>query len=391
MSSNANLFSEFKPNTKAEWLAKIEKDLRGKPLSDLQFHLEEEISLESFYHADDFIEKYAPIAASKSNNTWQIGEYIEAHDVKEANKEALEALNGGATALMFRLYHQLEESELAQLLNGIELAYISTNFGQYFPKKNPSLLLEQFYNYIQAQDKKAAKINGSIDFDAIFDWTEPPFEDLAKSVQFCNNNLPNFKIVTLDARQFHSGIERTSLELAYTIAKGSEYLAQLAERGVSPATVNQHLVIKVALSTSYFVEIAKLRALKLLWANVLQAYGAQADLPFIEVHFARESHDNDLNTNMIRSATQALAAVIGGVDRLYVPPANIAKGEESSSFTRRIARNVQHLLQLESHTDKVLDPAAGSYYIEKLTDVLAEQAWAKFQEIEAQDGYLEAV
>ncbi len=91
---------------------------------------------------------------------------------------------------------------------------------------------------------------------------------------------------------------------------------------------------------------------------------------------------------MIRAATQALSAVIGGADRLYVLPSNAALGEESSAFSRRIARNVQHLLQLESHTDKVIDPAAGSYYIEKLTDKLTEQAWAKFQEIEGKGGYL---
>src|SRR5690606_19484509 len=128
------------------------------------------------------------------------------------------------------------------------------------------------------------------------------------------------------------------------------------------------------------------RALKILWANVLEAYGVKVQMPFIEVHFAPESQDNNINTNMIRAATQALSAVIGGADRLYVLPANAALGEASMSFTRRIARNVQHLLQMESHVDKVFDAGAGSYYIEKLTNILAEKAWAKFQEIEAGGG-----
>lgn len=391
MSLDTNLFQDFSPTTKAAWLAKIEKDLRGKPLSDLEFQLEREVTLEPFYHPEDFSENYDPVAGERAAPGWQIGEYVEASNVKTGNQMALEALNGGVTSLLFLLHHQLDDAELAQLLSGIELEYISTNFGQYFPKKNPSLLLERFHAFLQSAGKNPAEIAGSIDFDAIYDWSDPPFDELADAVKFCAQEMPKFAAVTIDARRFHSGIERTSLELAYTIAKGSEYLAQLAERGVLPATVNQHLVIKVALSTSYFVEIAKLRALKLLWANILQAYGAPADVPFIEAHFARESHDNDANTNMIRSATQALSAVVGGAQRIFVPPANVAKGEDSTSFTRRIARNVQHLLQLESHTDKVLDPAAGSYYIEKLTDILAERAWAKFQEIEAQGGYLEAV
>lgn len=387
MGNATNLFEGFQSVSKSEWLAKIEKDLKGKPLADLQFQLEEDITLESFYHREDFNEFYEPLTGK---NTWQIGEYIEASNVKTANEQALEALNGGANALLFELRHELSEDELTQLLAGIELEYIQTNFGQYFPDKNPALLLERFYNFIKSSGKNPKNIGGSLDFDAILDWSNPPFDDLAKAVQFCHQEMPHFRIVEVDARRLHSGVERTSQELAYTIAKGSEYLAQLAERGVNPGIANQQMQFAVAISTSYFVEIAKIRALKILWLNVLEAYGATAQFPFIEVHFAPESQDNNPNTNMIRAATQALSAVVGGADRVYVLPANAALGEASTSFTRRIARNVQHLLQMESHTDKVSDAGAGSYYIEKLTNVLAEKAWAKFQEIEVQGGYLVA-
>ncbi len=380
-------FSEFSGVTKSEWLAKIEKDLKGRPLTDLQFQLEEDIKLAPFYHPDDFSEFYEPLAEKTG---WQIGEYIEVSPIKTANQQALEALRGGANALLFELRHELSEDELSELLTGIELEYIHTNFGQYFPDKNPPLLLEWFYNFVKASGKNTKNIAGSLDFDAILDWSNPPFDDLAKAVQFCQQEMPNFRVVEVDARRLHSGVERTSLELAYTIAKGSEYLAQLSERGIHPAIANQHTQFAIAISTSYFVEIAKLRALKILWANVLEAYGVTAQAPFIEVHFAPESQDNNPNTNMIRAATQALSAVVGGADRLYILPANAALGETSTSFARRIARNVQHLLQMESHVDKVSDNAAGSYYIEKLTNVLAEKAWAKFQEIEAQGGYLVA-
>ncbi len=382
------LFSEFSPVTKAEWIARIEKDLKGKPLTDLQFHLEEDITLDPFYHPDDFSEYFAPLAGVKNDNTWQIGEYIEASKVKLANQQALEALQGGANALLFELRHELTEEELLQLLEGIEFEYINTNFGQYFPGKNPTLLLERFYHLLQAKGKNPAAVAGSIDFDAILDWSEPPFEHLAKAVQFCHQHMPHFRIIEVDGRRFHSGTDRVSLELAYVIAKGSEYLAQLSAQGIHPAVANQHLQITVALSTSYFVEIAKLRALKLLWGNILKAYGAPIQMPIIEAHFAPESQDNNPNTNMIRAATQALSAVIGGADRLYILPANAALGEDSTSFSRRIARNVQHLLQLESHLDKVADAGAGSYYIEQLTSVLAEKGWAIFQEIEARGGYL---
>lgn len=388
MSNSSNLFEEFPPVSKSEWLAKIEKDLKGKPLADLQFHLEEDITLEPFYHPDDFSEAFAPLGSSQSSATWQIGEYIDVQEVKPANTQALEALQGGANALLFELHHELSADELAALLEGIQLEYISINFGQYFPGKRPALLLERFYNLLKITEKNPAAIHGSIDFDAILDWAEPPFGELAEVVLFCNQEMPHFRVIEVDARRLHSGVERTSNELALTIAKGSEYLAQLSEFDISAEVANQHLQFSIAISTSYFVEIAKIRALKLLWANVLKAYKAPIEMPFIEVHFAPESQDNNPNTNMIRAATQTLSAVVGGANRIYVLPSNAALGKSATSFTRRIARNVQHLLQLESHTDKVIDPAAGSFYIEKLTDKLTEQAWTKFQQIEAKGGYL---
>ena len=140
----------------------------------------------------------------------------------------------------------------------------------------------------------------------------------------------------------------------------------------------------MAVSTSFFVDIAKLRALRILWANLLDAYGAgDAPLPLLVAHLARETQADDQHTNMIKAGTQSMAAVIGGADRLYVRPADFFNQEPSSSFTRRIARNVQHILKMESHLDRVGDPGAGSYYIEMLTEKLADAAWREFQELEA--------
>lgn len=388
MSNHTNLFEEFAPVSKAEWLAKIEKDLKGKPLADLQFQLGKETAVAPFYHPDDFTEFYEPLVTSKPNNIWEIGEQVEVNDIQTAHAQALEALNGGATALLFVLQQDISDSELSQLLANIELEYISVHFEQNFLEKNPGQLLERFYNFIKANHKNPASIGGAIHFDAILNWAEPPFGELAEAVQFCAQEMPLFRMVAVDARRFHQGIEDPSLELAHLIAKGSEYLAQLSGFDLHPAVTNRHLQFTIGIGSSYFVEIAKIRALKLLWANVLQGYQVPIEMPLIEVHFAPESQDINENNNAIRAATQALSAVLGGADHLYILPSNAALGESSTPFTRRIARNVQHLLQLESHIDKVLDPAAGSYYIEKLTDQLAEQAWEKFQAIEKNGGYL---
>lgn len=368
-------FQDFPPTTKAEWLAKIERDLKGKPLSDLQFQLEENITLDPFYHAEDFEENYEPIV-NKASNTWQIGEYIEFHDVKVANTQALEALNGGANALLFIIINNLSKEEFVQLFAGIQLEYISINFQQFTSNRNASAFFKSFYQYLTSHHQNSTSIHGSINLNL------PKFslKELAEAVQFYSQTMPNFRLIEVDAMDHQNNV---STILARTIAKGNAYLAGLSALNINPATVNHHLQFSVNVGTSYFIEIAKLCALKLLWANVLNAYKIPIEMPLIEVHFDHTSQDTNPNTNMIRAATQALSAIIGGADRLYILESNVALNEPSTPFTRRIARNVQHILQLESYMDKVIDPAAGSYYIEKLTDKLAEEAWKKFQKIDA--------
>ena len=172
-------------------------------------------------------------------------------------------------------------------------------------------------------------------------------------------------------------------------SKSTTFLKRLGEEWIPAAVTNQHLQFSVAISTSYFVEIAKIRALKILWANVLNGFGlAEEPLPPIAAHLAAETQTDEQEYNMIKAATQAMSAAIGGASLLYLPPADLLTQGESSPFTRRIARNVQHLLQMESYLDQVVDPAAGSYYIEHLTQRFCEQAWKKFQQIEAQGGFL---
>ena len=380
------LFSEFPPTSKSEWLAKVEKDLKGKPLEELRWHLEENITLEPFYHPEDAGQALPPLQGNRPDNDWEIGEYIDVVDLKRANTELLEGLKGGAEAPLFRLNRKMDVNQMEQLLQGAELSCISINFGEYYTDKEPWELFHRFYALVEKQGADKQKIRGSIDFDPLLDWGRPPIDKLAGLLQFCRENLPLFRPFQVNAHRFHSGPDDTSLELAFTIAKGSEYLARLSEFGLPAQEVNAHMQFSVAISKSYFVEIAKLRALRLLWANVMKAYGTP-QAPFLAVHFAKETQDEDPNTNMIRASTQAMSAVIGGADRLYVLPSNHFRQEPGTAFSRRIARNVQHLLKMESHLHRVVDPGAGSFYIEKLTEKLAEQAWKHFQELEKREEF----
>ncbi len=384
-SKSDNLFEAFPPISKAEWLAKVEKDLRGKPLADLRWQLEEEIELEPFYHPDDIQEQRPPLHRGRSQNHWEIGEYIKVSDPKTGNVEALEALAQGVNSPVFRLRFRLKKGDMEQLLESVELPMIATHFTELYTDKEPLAILETFINIVQKRAYEGKSIRGSIDFDPMLDWEETPVELFGQALQMTTEYLPLFKILQVNGRYYHAGPAETARELGLMLAKAVAYLNLLGEYGFAPETVQRHLQFSIGISISYFVEIAKIRALRILWNNALAAYGLENAISTeIVAHLAPETLGPDPHTNMIQAGTQAMSAIIGGADRLYIRAANHWEGEQSNAFTRRIARNVQHILELESYLGRVLDPAAGSFYIETLTSKLAQKGWEFFQQFEKQ-------
>ena len=387
MANHQDLLNAFSAVGKDQWLEKIQRDLKGKPLAELDWQIEEQVRVAAAYGPEDAPASTHPLRAGRADNTWEIGEYLSVGDPVAANAQALEGLAGGVNAPLFRLLHLPTEAELATLLADIEPAFISVHFAPAYPGKDPAVLFRNLIYYARRRGLDLSKIRGSMDFDPLLDWSEPPFEALARVMRFARRHTPGFKVLQINGQ--HAGIEHTSRELALLIAQGTEYLTQLAAAGIAPKQANALLQFSVAVNTSYFVAIAKLRALKILWANVLAGFGLEdAELPPIAAYPAAETQGADREYNMIRAATQALSAVIGGATRLFLPGSDLHARGESSSFSRRVARNVQHLLQMESNLDQVVDPAAGSYYLEHLTRLFCEEAWAKFQEIESRGGYL---
>jgi methylmalonyl-CoA mutase len=386
MMNEEHIFSEFSPVSKEEWLNKVIKDLKGRPLEALHWQLDEQLSIPPFYHPDE-VTPQPPVSDARLSNDWLIGEYIDVEASEAANTACLEGLNGGVEAPLFRLFHPLDKDTLGQLLNNIEPTFVSLNFGEYYPHKAPGLLFDLLDEYFTRKQLDPAKIRASIDFDPLLDWSAPPMSQAASMIKRCEAHYPSFRPLQINGNRFHGGVAHTTSELAYIIAKGNEYLNRLMEEGIAPATANQHMQFGIAIGKSFFVEIAKIRALKILWANILKAHHATAAAPFIVAHLSKDSQDEQINTNMIRASTQAMSAVIGGINMLYVLPSDYKTASSSSSFHRRIARNVQHLLKMESYLDKVIDPGAGSYYIEQLTNTLAEQAWAKFVQLDQEGAF----
>lgn len=364
MGNKENMFSEFPKTTEKDWIEKVEKDLKGRAFQELFWQIDEGLEVAPFYHSKEVL---TGVPTNKqSSNRWEIGETIFVKNPKSANGQLLNALANGVNAPRFVIDGLLDETQLSVLFDKVELSFISVHF---LIKNAKSALpfLQNFYKYLSKKSSTIAEINGSVNLSGE--------EQLLDLINFSTAKLPNFKVLTINLE--YAAPADLSKSLARTISKAYNLLAVLHEAGVDLKTINHQLQFSVSVGNSYFVEIAKIRALKILWANVLEAYGLKtATAPTIEAQLSPNTFGDDTNTNMIRATAQAMSAALGGVNRLTVI---LSDTDESSEFSRRIARNVQHLLMMESFMDRVIDPAKGSYYIEQLTEKIAETAWLEFQ------------
>jgi methylmalonyl-CoA mutase len=387
-----DLFSEFAPTSKVDWLKRIEKDLKGRPISELSWNLpfsslsDSSISIDSLAHADDFAELPESLALKTTNN-WDIGEDIEvtASDIKAANKQALTALMGGANAINFIVDTYPAEKELLILLQEIELEYIAVYFTEKTSQQNPLPFLKCFHQVAVNWGKNTNILRGGVAYSPMSSTTEE-ISEIRDIIKWVSQNLAQFKVLTINALPYFDGSENVIQELTYTLEAGNEFIRKLRTNRLDSIALNKYMQFKLSIGISYFVEIAKLRAFKLLWGNVLDAYNRDKQFseplvlsPSVQAYVSPNTQMEDVHTNKIRATTQAMSAVLGGVDMLTISPSDAVQGGESSDFSRRIARNVQHLLQMESYLDKVVDPSAGSFYIEKLTQQIAEAVWKRFQ------------
>ncbi len=377
MSSNT-LFSEFTPATKSEWLAKIGRDLKGRSVEELNWQLSNldgsPLSISPFAHAEDLPIAPEPLAGNRIANTWAIGEnIIVGNDMKAANALTLAGLMGGINAPCFVFDNNFpSETALNTLLADIELDYISIFFKEKTENRSPRAFLKTLTSKVEKDGKNAFLLRGGIFYDPFADGR---FDVVAatETVRFTAENCPNFSVLSVNAERFFTDSEHVVEELLQALTAGEMYLNKLTNKDLDTKMINAAMSFRFQIGVSYFVEIAKLRAFKILWGNVLSAYDCEPTPPVIFASTTDKTFVADAHTNKIRSTTQAMSAVIGGATQLTLQPT------EDSDFGRRIARNVQHLMTMESYLDKVVDPSAGSYYIETLTNKIAEAVWERFQ------------
>jgi methylmalonyl-CoA mutase len=406
------LFPEFPPVTVQEIEAKIKEDLKGADYEKkLVYRPIEGFKVRPYYSAEDlkeigylfqFPDAFPYTRGNKMNgNDWFIRQDIVVSDLKRANEKALDILMKGIDSLGFILEDGKEYSkeDLDLLLKNIFAEMVEINFGV---GRNALQVMKNHYEMLVRYNRDFQKIHGSIEFDPFgrFITTGDYFSSKEDDLETCSQmikiaeHLPHFTVIEVNGENFHNAGATIVEELAFSLASGAEYLTQLTEKGLSVNKVAPKMRFRFATGSNYFLEIAKYRAARLLWAHIVKAYGpSREDVAKMTIHAVTSKWNKaiyDPYVNLLRTTTEAMSSIIAGIDSLTVGPFNEGY-EKPDDFSGRIARNQQLLLKEESYLDQVADPAAGSYYIENLTDSIAAEAWKLFLEVDALGGYLEAV
>lgn len=412
MEQKEKLFEKFPPISTKEWMDKITADLKGVDFNKkLVWKTGEGFDLMPFYRLEDidklkyidsFPGSFPFLRGNKtSGNSWLVRQNIEVTDYASANKKSLEILMKGVDSLGFIIMDpgSVSQTNFDILLKDIIPGAAELNFLCNGKAKEITGIIDTWASE-NGHDK--TDINGAFEADPLgrlmINGTlcVPPSDgfDYLASLFKTGEQLPSFRLIHLNASHFRNAGSGITEELAYAVSMACEYMNQLVSRGIDPALAASKIRFSFGTGSSYFPEIAKLRAARLLWSAVLNKFltDTAAVIP-MNIHSVT-SHWNltvfDPYVNMLRTQTEAMSAVLGGTDSLTVEPFNTAF-TKPGDFSERIARNQQLILKEEAYFDKVADPVAGSYYVEYLTSMIAEAAWKLFVETEAEGGFLKCL
>ena len=403
------LFTEFTAPTTQEWLDKIQVDLKGADFQKrLVWRTNEGFNVQPFYRREDLKDLKAVDSLpgefpyvrgnKKDNNLWFVRQDIAVSDAKAANAKALDILNKGVDSLGFKIKGKDVSRELvATLLDGILPQYVELNFKTC--QRHAVELAQLLVEYFKEKNYPLGELKGSINFDpigkilckgkdtsAVISQAKPLIEALEE--------LPGYRCINVNSVQLNNAGAYIYQELGYALAWGAEYLNLLTEAGVDACTAAKRIKFNMGVSENYFMEIAKFRAARLLWAQIVKQFVGDKALNCTcsQMHVcAITSEYNqtlfDSYVNLLRSQTETMSAALANVDSIVVTPFD-KPYEQPTEFAERIARNQQLLLKEEAHFDKLVDVAGGSYTIEHLTDALAKEAWKLFLATEEAGGFL---
>ncbi len=417
-----NLLQDFPAISTQEWKDKIVADLKGADFDKkLVWRTAEGFNVQPFYRQEDLAGlqatesapgQYPYVRGTKACNDWAIRQNIcTCEGAEAANAKALDVLSKGVNSLGFKLNkNELSADYIATLLKGIHADAVTLNF--HICMGAAPELIAILADYYKAQGFDLEKCKGSIDVDPIGRMltkgknlsAEKVAERLVAAVE-AGKALPRYRVVSVNSIALNNAGAYCAQELGYALAWGNEYLQILTEAGVDAAEAGCAIKFNMGIGGNYFMEIAKFRAARMLWAMIVRQYepvcscGDSCTCEPVEGKYcpcamkmnvcAQTSTFNlttfDAYVNMLRTQTEAMSAALAGVDEMVVLPFDVTY-ETATEFAERIARNQQLLLKEESHFNKVVDPSAGSYYIEQLTASIAEEAWKLFLDVQEKGG-----
>ena len=408
-----NLFEAFSPVTTEEWMAKITADLKGAPFDKkLIWKTGEGFDVKPFYRKEDLVGmktmtslpgEFPYVRGTRKDNDWKVRQNLVVDDFKHSNLKALDLLNQGVDSLGFYIKDvDVKAENIAILLKDINPETTELNFETCNAKA--ALLIQILSDFFLKEPVDIDKCVGSVNYDPFRkpllrgidadNWIEA-----ASVVLEAGKNLPRYNVLSVNACHLNNAGSYISQELGYALAWGNDLIAKLHESGFAVDEIVGKIKFNFGISANYFMEIAKFRAARWLWAEIVAAYkpkylenkpeGLSRSVCKMMVH-AQTSNWNqtlyDAHVNLLRTQTEVMSAAIAGVDSITVEPFDKTY-RCSDDFSERLARNQQLLLKEECHFDKVVDASAGSYYIEKLTNSLADVAWNVFLEVEDKGGF----
>ena len=404
------LFTEFPPVPTEKWEEVITADLKGADYErKLVWKTGEGFNVRPYYRAENLegikflgsqAGEFPYVRGTHAHNRWRVHQTVSVVCPKEANAEALKILNAGVDSLGFCIASaDFSAADLDTLLKDICIPAVEITFcGEKMANVAELVLAKVEKEGIAKEDVRIAFCIDPLvkGLSSKGDFCSPNGEKcIARIVELIHKTkeYKHVRIVTVAGQTFGNSGSTIVEELAFTLSAGHDYLVRLTDAGLDVDAAARKLRFSFSVSSNYFMEIAKFRAARMLWANIVKGYGPAKNCACkMHIH-AETSRWNqtvyDPYVNMLRGTTEAMSATIAGVHSLEVMPFD-ASFENPTEFSKRIARNVELLLKNESHFDQVVDPAGGSYYVENLTQSIAAEAWKLFLEIEQKGGYTEA-
>jgi methylmalonyl-CoA mutase len=378
------LLAEFPAVSTAEWEAVITKDLKGADYEKkLIWRTSEGMAVKPYYRADD-VEKlewlktspgeFPFLRGTRADGGWRIRENIDIFDPAEANRAARAAVSAGAEEIAFGKVNVGNVSDIALLLN--DLDSVPVHFSVVDER-----LLHRLLQHLK-KSERTAEISTGLD----------PLKDVELAAQTAVEAAAGMVPFTIDGARLGDSAANAVDEIGLSLAAGVDYMAAMQKRGVDPARAATLVEFRIAVGGKYFFEIAKLRALRMLWARVVESFDVPREVGKARIA-ARTSRWNktlyDPHVNVLRATTEAMAAVLGGADSVTVAPFDDCY-EKPDEASRRLARNTQIILKREAMLSRVADPGGGAYALEAITEYVARESWKRMQEVEAKGGYRKA-